>query len=115
MAHKPSLKLFARNEVEVERLTAKFSVSGGDISTFEGGFDLVINTVPGLPILNAGYVLNTSYSSDESLGTNQISGKEMLLWQALGQLRIFLNGSMDEEFQDEHGLMSAMRHSLSQA
>ena len=113
MAQTSSVEIFARNQVEVQRLTEKFSIAGGDISSYEGGFDLVINTVPALPIVNSGYVLNTSYSSDEALATKQISGKEMLLWQALGQLRIFLNGSIDDKFQDEQGLMSAMRHSLS--
>lgn len=113
MPQTPSVKLFARNPVELERLATKFSITGGDISTYESGFDLVINTVPALPILYSGYLLNTSYSKDESLATNQISGKEMLVWQALAQLRIFLSGSMSVEFEDEQGLMSAMRHSLS--
>ncbi len=113
MEQKPNVKLFARNQEEAGKLAAKFSVEVGDISTYQGGFDLVINTVPALAILNSGYVLNTSYSKEESLASNEISGKEMLLWQALAQLRIFINGTMSDKFEDESGLMLAMRHSLS--
>jgi shikimate dehydrogenase len=42
-------------------------------------------------------------------GGNVISGLEMLIWQAIGQLRIFTNGNVAESFKNEEELADAMR------
>ena len=41
-----------------------------------------------------------------------ISGLEMLLWQAVGQIRIFQNGSPDQPLLNEVAVVEAMRHAL---
>lgn len=41
-----------------------------------------------------------------------ISGVEMLLWQAIAQVRIFSNGSPDVELFNEGAVLLAMRHSI---
>jgi shikimate dehydrogenase len=42
-----------------------------------------------------------------------ISGLEMLLWQAVAQLRIFKEGSATQQLPNESAVMEAMRHSIS--
>lgn len=110
---RPKLQVFARNATALAELSESFSVEGSALDSFEPNFDLVINTVPALAITTSGITMSTSYAKDEVLTSKQISGKEMLLWQALGQLRTFINGSPDEVFSDETGLMQAMKLSLS--
>jgi len=41
-----------------------------------------------------------------------ISGLEMLLWQAISQIRIFQNGSPDQPLLNEVAVVEAMRHAL---
>ena len=87
-------------------------------------FDLVIATLPpqsdtigwftGSP---SGALLDVTYAPWPSelakkwmaSGGNVISGLEMLIWQAIGQLRIFTNGNVAESFKNEEELADAMR------
>lgn len=87
-------------------------------------FDLVIATLPpqsdtigwftGSP---SGALLDVAYAPWPSelakkwmeTGGNVISGLEMLIWQAIGQLRIFKNGNVAESFKNEEELAAAMR------
>ena len=41
-----------------------------------------------------------------------ISGLEMLLWQAIAQIRIFTTGDELEPLTDEAGVLAVMRQSL---
>jgi shikimate 5-dehydrogenase len=41
-----------------------------------------------------------------------ISGIEMLLWQALAQVRVFSEGDPTKEVFNEGAVMLAMRHSI---
>lgn len=45
-------------------------------------------------------------------GFSTISGVEMLLWQAIGQVRIFSEGDPDREVFNEAAVLLAMRHSI---
>lgn len=45
-------------------------------------------------------------------GQTVIQGIEMLIWQAVAQLRIFVNGSPDDELPNESAVVAAMRHDL---
>jgi shikimate dehydrogenase len=87
-------------------------------------FDLVIATLPpqsdttgwftGSP---SGALLDVAYTPWPSelakkwmtTGGNVVSGLEMLIWQAIGQLRIFTNGNVAESFKNEEELADAMR------
>jgi shikimate dehydrogenase len=42
-------------------------------------------------------------------GSTVISGKEMLIWQALAQIRIFKNGDVALPLQNESRVLEAMR------
>ena len=87
-------------------------------------FDLVVSTIPPLSETNGwfsglphGTLLDVAYSPWPSAlarkwlesGSNVVSGLEMLIWQAIGQLRIFRNGSVAESFEIEEKLAEAMR------
>lgn len=87
-------------------------------------FDLVISTLPpksdtaawfrGTPtstLLDVAYSPWPSELAQKWLasGGNVISGLEMLIWQAIGQLRIFRNGSVADSFDNEEELADAMR------
>jgi shikimate dehydrogenase len=43
-----------------------------------------------------------------------ISGLEMLIWQAVIQLRIFVNGATDRPLLNEVAVVAAMRHAVEQ-
>jgi shikimate dehydrogenase len=95
--------------------------------------DLTIATLPGGALNDAaaklakknsflpgGAILDVAYqpwpSSIASVwhqaGRPIISGLEMLLWQAVAQIRIFTNGDANEPLANEVAVVEAMRHSL---
>jgi len=81
---------------------------------------LTVNTLPSdgtvsLPVIDqAGYLLNVSYSGvrskfEESFAESRvISGKEMLVWQALQQIRIFSGLKPEEHLTNEDAVVEAM-------
>lgn len=87
-------------------------------------FDLVLSTLPpgsdtqgwfvGTP---SGTLLDVAYNPWPSVlasqwlnsGCNVVSGIEMLIWQAIAQIRVFLNGSVAEPLENEDKLAEAMR------
>lgn len=88
-------------------------------------FDLTISTLP--PSADAlsflagepsGTLLDVAYSPWPSSlashwlasGGNVISGIEMLIWQAIAQIRIFVNGSVAEPLENEQELAMVMRN-----
>ena len=95
--------------------------------------DLVISTLPGGALdetsskLNRGFgfkprgaVLDVAYSPWPSAfathwsnaGKPTISGLDMLMWQAIAQLRIFTNGEADTALPNEVAVIEAVRHAL---
>ena len=81
------------------------TVSGiGDVLTR----DLVISTLPAgvlQPLLSdkyPGVLLDATYSNREPAGHFQgfISGLEMLLWQAIGQQRLFQSNQLDKSLDN---------------
>lgn len=91
-----------------------------DLGQYSDGQDLTIITVPtdALDSLitkpQAGWLLNVNYSSKDSQFSKQfhsdkvVQGETMLIWQAIAQIRIFLNGSPDVPLMDEAALYSNM-------
>lgn len=87
-------------------------------------FDLVLSTLPpgsdtqgwfvGTP---SGTLLDVAYNPWPSVlatqwlnsGCNVISGIEMLIWQAIAQIRVFLNGSVAEPLENEDEIAEVMR------
>jgi len=88
-----------------------------------GGADLTVNTLPSnvasqvevdVPI-SGGWLFDVSYNpwpSPLSLAWAEelrIPGTEMLLWQALAQIRIFVNGDPEMPLNNEGAVFAAMR------
>jgi shikimate dehydrogenase len=101
--------LMARNETTGRELSSLFSVPYLPLSTDQIDADLVINTIPGSLFPTTGTTLQASYSVNEDLPTNYISGIEMLLWQAIAQIRIFSSGDAGQELHSEAEVFRQMR------
>ena len=104
---------YARNESAKTALQNLFSgsISVAALEDYSGQEDLTINTIPNVKPVAYKTLLSTSYG-DASLGANEISGTEMLVWQALAQIRIFYLGSADNELNDEDQIIAIMRGSI---
>jgi len=109
--------MFARKSVSIHGVKAQ------PLETFYEleDADLVISTLPGsvqhpVPLVSSkSVILDVAYSPWPSKLAqhwpegNRISGIEMLLWQALVQVRIFTLGTGSEKLPNEDGIFAAMR------
>ena len=95
------------------------------LADFSGGFDLTINTLPAgtansLSITpnQTGFLLSAGYSSVDSdfdkqfLSDHLIPGTEMLIWQAVQQVKLFMGQASDVSHIDEAALAEVMRQAL---
>lgn len=135
-----SIKVIARNLIAAKKLKARALQSGIKLSispisklrsrTSKG--DLTISTVPTgaldsvMPALKGwrfkpkGVLLDVAYDPWPSplaniwlsKGARAINGVEMLLWQAIAQIRIFDHADMATELPNERAVELAMRHEL---
>lgn len=121
---------------ELTDLTSKMGMNSKTSKSFRKGLtssDLVVSTLPANALDDhvqklaksrfykpSGVLFDVAYdpwpSSAASLWLENslpvISGIEMLLWQAVGQIRVFTGGSLDLELPNEAAVMLAMRHSI---
>ncbi len=106
---------YARNEMSLGQINTTYAclIETKPLHDYSGREDLTINTIPNYKPEKFNVLLSTSYG-DGHLGQSEISGTEMLLWQALAQLRIYINGSQDEHLDDEGQIFAAMRGSLTE-
>ena len=114
------MSVFLRNEKAKQELITRFGSliepNFLEIESLSGQFDLVINTIP-VPLnteaLDAKYILDVNYSSGQSWSNraHAISGLEMLIWQAVAQMRIWYFNSAPE-LPDEQKLVRLIRDSL---
>ena len=108
--------VFARRSAEVLGCTARpldeftsSKVEGLTISTLPGGsLDLGIETDSRASILDVAYDPWPSKLSQSWRPENRVSGLEMLLWQALLQIRLFVNGDGNLPLEREDDLFRAM-------
>jgi len=95
------------------------------LADFTGCFDLTINTLPAgianslsLTPKQAGFLLSAGYSTVDSDFNNQflsdhlIAGTEMLVWQAVQQVKLFAGQDIDARVIDEAALADVMRQAL---
>lgn len=87
------------------------------LSDFVGKENLVLNTTPvDLSFVGAvpSYWMNTGYSNKFGVpsGSTSISPLEMLLWQAIAQIRIFTLGDAIMQVTNEDELILKIRHAL---
>jgi shikimate dehydrogenase len=108
-----AITLIARNAERRSLLADRFEVNAAGLSSQAPECDLLIDTIPESNIECKGVVLRTSYNSGEVPTLKFIPGTEMLLWQALAQIRIFLSGSPDISLNDEPAVLREMRLAIS--
>jgi shikimate dehydrogenase len=124
------VSIWGRSAQSIKQLAAEFEVSTQSLFHKACEADLVISTLPPqaldeyLPTLKAqprGILLDVAYDPWPSQAANlwgaerTISGIEMLLWQALGQQRLFAGNDLDEPLSREKELLSAIRDALNMA
>ena len=90
------------------------------LNAYDGRYSLTINTMPtgaadmlkvtavSGQLFEVGYRAASSFSSHWA-EKSRIDGLEMLIWQALAQIRIFVNGSPGLILENELKLLKAMR------
>lgn len=113
-------RIFSRKTLEIDGIVSKpletffeGEVSGLTISTLPGGIDLPrIKTTSDALVLDVAYDPWPSNLSRNWSEGNRISGVEMLLWQALIQIRIFRSGDGTVQLPDELKIFDAMRTSV---
>ena len=116
------IKVFSRRSVQVLGIDSQNletflenSVEGLTISTLPSSASLgQIQTTPEAFIFDVAYdpwpsQLSTNWSHD-----NRISGIDMLLWQALVQIRLFVNGDGTALLEDETAVFEAMSDAVKQ-
>ncbi|MFM6971071.1 MAG: shikimate dehydrogenase family protein [Rhodoluna sp.] len=135
------LRIYARNS-RTRRAAIKFAKSLGlnakralFFETSAAGSDLVISSVPAHAMDEiadklkkrhlwhpSGILLDVSYSPWpsklaelwQSSTKPVISGLDMLIWQAIAQLRLFLNSNVQEPLPNEIAVLEAMRVATAQ-
>lgn len=127
-----SFTVLVRDTARVDDLVATASLLGVDTkfetigASVQG--DLLVNTLPGAVVLDddaidaidAGALFDVVYdpwptqlaSEWVARGLPVVSGKWMLVWQALRQARLFYGGDVDEELPDEAIILTSMRASV---
>jgi shikimate dehydrogenase len=110
----------------IQNLAAKLGLALeiSPLGSFSHEQDLTISTIPAaaLDTLShlgqSGRLLNVNYSSKDSSFSKQfnadkvVQGETMLIWQAIAQIRIFLNGTPQAEIDNETALFTKMVEAL---
>ena len=122
--------IWGRNAGSVRQLSAEFEVTSHAQFHKACEADLVISTLPpkaiddhllSLKTKPSGMLLDVAYDpwpsrAAELWGSERtISGIEMLIWQALGQQRLFAGNDLDEPLANEKELLAAVRSALNMA
>jgi len=115
--------------VDVTSVASRLGItlSVGTIGTSVSA-DLVVNTLPGSVVLDddatdaidGGALFEVAYdpwptslaAEWNARGLPVVSGKWMLLWQALQQSRLFYGGDVDVELPDENIIVTSMRSAI---
>jgi shikimate dehydrogenase len=121
-----SLMLWGRDQAAAQEVAEGFDASNEDLRHALSA-DLVVSTIPG-QALSGLITQDTKYpgaliSADYGIDTYQagasfeifVSGLEMLMWQAVGQQRIFTGLGLNAPLLDEDILIEAIRRALDMA
>ena len=114
-----AVTIYARDETQANSsLSYLHPGFNKNISEFSGNGDLVLNTTPvDFSHRGAGskYWLNVNYSNALGVppGAKGIDGVEMLIWQAIAQIRLFVNGSASDALPNESAVLEQMRLAIS--
>jgi shikimate dehydrogenase len=125
-----NVSVWGRNATALKQLTAEFDLDSIIQLHKAITADLVISTLPPrgldehLGTLNQkpkGLLLDVAYDpwpSEAAMlwgAENTISGLEMLIWQAVGQQRLFAGNDLSEALPNEKELVLAIRNALDMA
>jgi shikimate dehydrogenase len=122
------VSIWGRNEIAGVRMAKEFECAWVSLDKAVSA-DLTISTLPGggldhylETLLPQGMLLDVAYDPWPSgaaklwsLNHEVISGIEMLIWQAIGQQRLFAGNQLEEPLEKEHKLVEAIREALSMA
>ena len=124
------VSVWGRNQAALKQLSAEFDVATQSQFHKACEADLVISALPSgaldalaesLRTTPRGLLLDVAYDPWPSKGAetwgleNSISGIEMLIWQALGQQRLFAGHDIDEPLDNEKEVLVAIRSALNMA
>jgi shikimate dehydrogenase len=122
-----SISIWGRNSDAIKQLTAEYEVGFEPLLHKAVRADLVIATLPprsldehlgGISTKPNGLLLDVAYDpwpskAAELWGSERtISGLEMLIWQAVGQQRLFAGNDLFEALNGEKELLLAIRRTL---
>jgi len=117
------LMLWGRNKDSARKLAEEFDSPSVDLEKALSA-DLVVSTLPAEALQELmpkssqypGSLLSAAYAPGSDLAAVHfqtfVSGLEMLMWQAVGQQRIFSGLGPSAPMRDEDNLIEAIRHAL---
>jgi shikimate dehydrogenase len=127
-ARKAIVRVYARSTTNTEPIVALatglgISIEVAGLESYGANQDLTINTLPAdaLPARldrQSGWLLDVNYADqsksfkDSFDSSKRASGKSMLLWQAVAQIRLFTSHDVNQELPDEAGVLRAMTEAL---
>jgi shikimate dehydrogenase len=118
-----TLMLWGRSQESASELSDRFDASNEDLETALSA-DLVVSTIPGQALTGLiardaeypGALISADYGIDARQAgasfKNFVSGLEMLIWQAVGQQRIFTGLGPNAPLRDEDILIEAIKRAL---
>jgi shikimate dehydrogenase len=125
-----SVVIWGRNSAVIKQLTAEYEIRTEPLLHQAVQADLVISTLPprgldehldSLVAKPNGLLLDVAYDPwpSEAAGLwgpdRTVSGLEVLIWQAVGQQRLFAGNDLSEPLPGEKELLSAIRSALDMA
>ena len=109
---------------ELVELFPALNLSSASLDSFRAVEDLVVNTLPsdvslpGFTEASNAWLLNVGYANKKSAFAQLFSrekivgGEEMLIWQAIQQIRIFVSGDKQVSLGNESILYKVMKDSI---
>jgi shikimate dehydrogenase len=125
-----SVVIWGRNSAAIKQLTAEYEIRTEPLLHKAVQADLVISTLPprslddhldSLEAKPSGLLLDVAYDPWPSKAAGlwsperTVSGLEMLIWQAVGQQRLFAGNDLSEPLPGEKELLLAIRSALDMA
>lgn len=122
------VSIYTRNTSNASRILnlakkLNLDVDTLDLAEFGTRQDLTISTLPSeaLPrtsVPQGGWLLDVNYANPNASFANTfekakiVTGRQMLLWQAVAQIRLFLSFDVNRELPGEAGVVTAMSAAL---
>jgi shikimate dehydrogenase len=121
-----NLMVWGRDQDSAKELSKRFDASNQELMAALSA-DLVVSTIPGVALSDListssnhpGALISADYGTDAHQAGESfeafVSGLEMLIWQAIGQQRIFSGLGLNAPLPDEEILIEAVRRAIDMA